>query len=145
MRSDTRRIHPSLPSRTDFLFLRSEFFSSQSLQSLFLNSCLCAHNPSPKADIIALFQEKSEEEIIEQMMLKYGDRPDVCEEEIRICISDVRGLKEQGKLFYKTSCFTTSQFISGSPPKKSTSRFVRLPEFSTRKSRSESVSRMCAV
>ncbi len=52
-------------------------------------------------DIIALFQEKSEEEIIEQMMLKYGDRPDVCEEEIRICISDVRGLKEQGKLFTK--------------------------------------------
>ncbi len=35
-------------------------------------------------DIIALFQEKSEEEIIEQMMLKYGDRPDVCEEEIKI-------------------------------------------------------------
>ena len=52
-------------------------------------------------DIIALFQEKSEEEIIEQMMLKYGDRPDVCEEEIRICISDVRGLKEWGKLFTK--------------------------------------------
>ena len=29
---------------------------------------------------------------------------------------------------YSTSCFTTSQFISGSPPKKSTSRLVRLPE-----------------
>ena len=35
---------------------------------------------------------------------------------------------------YSTSRFTTSQFIRGSPPKKSTSRFFRLPEFATRKS-----------
>ena len=35
---------------------------------------------------------------------------------------------------YATSSLHTSQFKSGSPPKKSTSRFLRLPEFSTRKS-----------
>ena len=35
---------------------------------------------------------------------------------------------------YCTSRLTTSQFISGSPPKKSTSRLVRLPECSIRKS-----------
>ena len=35
---------------------------------------------------------------------------------------------------YATSCFTTSKLRSGSPPKKSTSRFLRLPEFSIRKS-----------
>ena len=34
-----------------------------------------------------------------------------------------------------TSCFTTSKFIRGSPPKKSTSRFLLVPEFSMRKSR----------
>ena len=37
-------------------------------------------------------------------------------------------------LAYKTNCFTTSQFIKGSPPKKSTSRFVLPGEFSIRKS-----------
>ena len=31
---------------------------------------------------------------------------------------------------YSTNCFTTSQFISGSPPKKSISRLVRPPYFS---------------
>ena len=35
---------------------------------------------------------------------------------------------------YSTVFLTTSQFISGSPPKKSTSRFLLKPEFATRKS-----------
>ena len=35
---------------------------------------------------------------------------------------------------YSTSCFTTSQFIVGSPPKKSTSRFFLEPELATKKS-----------
>ena len=36
---------------------------------------------------------------------------------------------------YSTSCLTTSKFIVGSPPKKSTSRFLLEPELATRKSR----------
>jgi len=50
-------------------------------------------------DIIGMYQDSETEEIVEAMMEKYGDREDVTEEEIRECISDIEGLKEQGKLF----------------------------------------------
>lgn len=50
-------------------------------------------------DIIALYPEKKEEEIVTIILEKYGNREDVNEEEIRLCIADVRALKEQGKLF----------------------------------------------
>ena len=50
-------------------------------------------------DIIALFPDKTEEEIVRIIMEKYGERPDVTEEEIRLCLTDIRGLISAGKLF----------------------------------------------
>ena len=50
-------------------------------------------------DIIAMFEHASEDEIVATMMDKYGDREDVTEEEIRLCIGDVAALKARGKLF----------------------------------------------
>ena len=50
-------------------------------------------------DIIALYPEKKEEEIIVAILGKYGNREGINEEEIKLCIADVRALKEQGKLF----------------------------------------------
>ena len=50
-------------------------------------------------DIIGMFENHSEDEIVAAMMEKYGDREDVNEEEIRQCIGDVASLKEAGKLF----------------------------------------------
>ncbi len=50
-------------------------------------------------DIIALYQEKSEDEITALMLEKYRGREDVTEDEIRLCLADVRELKEQRKLF----------------------------------------------
>ena len=50
-------------------------------------------------DIIALFETTPEDEIVRQMLDKYGDRPDVTEEDLRACIGDVARLKEMGKLF----------------------------------------------
>jgi len=50
-------------------------------------------------DIIAMFETASEDEIVHAMMDKYGDREDVTEDELRLCIGDVRTLKKMGKLF----------------------------------------------
>ena len=50
-------------------------------------------------DVISLYQEKKEEEIISEMMKKYGNRSDVDEEELHQCIEDVTALKKAGKLF----------------------------------------------
>ena len=50
-------------------------------------------------DIIALYQTKSADEIVEEMMKKYGDREDVTEEELRLCMEDVESLVKAGKLF----------------------------------------------
>ena len=50
-------------------------------------------------DIIALYKERSAEEIVSAMLEKYGDRPDVTGEELRGCIEDVRSLEEAGKLY----------------------------------------------
>ncbi len=50
-------------------------------------------------DVIALFEERSPEEITAALLEKYADRPDVTEEELRQCISDVQSLKDAGKLF----------------------------------------------
>ena len=50
-------------------------------------------------DIIGMFPQHSAEEIIAAMLEKYGDRPDVNEEELRQCIQDVEALKQTGKLF----------------------------------------------
>ncbi len=50
-------------------------------------------------DIIALYPEKSGEEIISAMLEKYKNRPDVTREELLSCLEDVKALKDAGKLF----------------------------------------------
>ncbi len=50
-------------------------------------------------DIIALFESMSADGITQEILRKYAGRPDVTEEEVRQCISDVRALKEAGSLF----------------------------------------------
>ncbi len=50
-------------------------------------------------DIIAMYESATADEIVRAMMEKYGDREDVTEEEIRLCIGDVEALKQMGKLF----------------------------------------------
>ena len=49
-------------------------------------------------DIIALYPEKTPEEIVSAILAQYGGRPDVNEEEVRACISDVAELERAGKL-----------------------------------------------
>ena len=50
-------------------------------------------------DIIALYQEKSADEIVAAMLEKYAKRDDVTEEEVRSCIADVESLVKAGKLY----------------------------------------------
>jgi len=52
-------------------------------------------------DIIAMYKTNTEEEIISAMLEKYGDREDVTREDIALCISDIKELEEQKKLFTK--------------------------------------------
>ena len=50
-------------------------------------------------DVITLFQERSEEEIISALLEKYRGRPDVTREELEECLCDVKELHGAGKLF----------------------------------------------
>ena len=50
-------------------------------------------------DIIAMYETATADEIVAAMLEKYGDLPDVNENEIRECIADIESLKEDGKLF----------------------------------------------
>lgn len=50
-------------------------------------------------DVIAMFQQNTPEEIVTTLLGKYSGRPDVTEEELRLCIRDVQSLKNAGKLF----------------------------------------------
>ena len=50
-------------------------------------------------DMIELYPKKSADEIITEMMEKYGDREDVNEEELRLCIGDIEALVKAGKLY----------------------------------------------
>ncbi len=50
-------------------------------------------------DCIALFETCSRQEIVERMLEKYGDRPDVTKEELEACLEDIESLKKAGKLF----------------------------------------------
>jgi len=50
-------------------------------------------------DMIAAFKEKSEEEIVAEMLVKYGDREDVTEEDLHLCMEDIRTLVKMGKLY----------------------------------------------
>ncbi len=50
-------------------------------------------------DVISLFEDKTEDQIVAALLEKYRDRPDVTEDEIRECCADVEELKEAGTLF----------------------------------------------
>ena len=50
-------------------------------------------------DIIALFEEKSREEILAAMAEKYADREDITEADIAECYAQVESLRDAGKLF----------------------------------------------
>lgn len=50
-------------------------------------------------DLIAMYKEKTEEEIIKELMAKYGHREDVTEEELKLCMEDIAGLEKAGKLY----------------------------------------------
>ena len=50
-------------------------------------------------DIIAMFAEKTEDEIITAILEKYKDDPEVTEPEVRQCCAEIRSLREAGKLF----------------------------------------------
>lgn len=50
-------------------------------------------------DIIAMYPDHPEEEIVKAIMEKYGDRPDVTPEDIHYCIEDITTLKNNHKLF----------------------------------------------
>ncbi|MGN0736135.1 MAG: thioether cross-link-forming SCIFF peptide maturase [Anaerovoracaceae bacterium] len=60
-------------------------------------------------DIIEMYENSTEDQIIDTILKRYGDRPDVTEEEIRLCLSDIRELIAQKKLFsediYKDMAF----------------------------------------
>ncbi len=50
-------------------------------------------------DIIAMFKDKTPDEIVTAILNKYPDREDITEEEIRLCIEDINELIAAGKLF----------------------------------------------
>ncbi len=54
-------------------------------------------------DIIELFPKKTADEIVADMMEKYGDREDITEEELRFCIKDVETLVKTAKLYTEDS------------------------------------------
>ena len=47
-------------------------------------------------DMIALFENTDHEEIIAQMLAKYGHLEDVNEQELRDCLEDIQALKAAG-------------------------------------------------
>ena len=50
-------------------------------------------------DCIALYEEKSREEIVKELLAKYAGRPEVTAEEIGLCLDQIAALKEDGQLF----------------------------------------------
>ncbi|MGN0316112.1 MAG: 4Fe-4S cluster-binding domain-containing protein, partial [Fusicatenibacter sp.] len=50
-------------------------------------------------DIIEMYKSTSEEKIIEAILKKYTDMPDVTREDILLCIGDIKELEESGKLY----------------------------------------------
>ena len=50
-------------------------------------------------DIIEMYKTHSEEEIVAFILQKYAHLPDVTEEEIHLCLEDVKALEKNGKLF----------------------------------------------
>ncbi len=50
-------------------------------------------------DIIGMYKSKAEDEIISDLLSKYQGRDDVTEEELKLCIEDVKTLEKAGKLY----------------------------------------------
>ncbi len=50
-------------------------------------------------DIIQLYPELDEPALTQEILARYGDRPDVTAEEVTACIADVRALIDAGKLY----------------------------------------------
>ena len=50
-------------------------------------------------DIIALYKEKTQDEIVSEICAKYAHMPDVTADEVRACLADVAALEAAGKLF----------------------------------------------
>ena len=50
-------------------------------------------------DIISLYKEKAEDEIVAGITEKYASFPDVTPEEVLLCINDIKALEADGKLF----------------------------------------------
>ena len=50
-------------------------------------------------DMIALFEQEDGDAIVRKMLQKYAHRPDVTEEELRLCLGDIQALRDMGKLF----------------------------------------------
>lgn len=50
-------------------------------------------------DVIALFEEKSKDEIVSTLLEKYAQRPEITREEIEGCYAQVLSLKKSGQLF----------------------------------------------
>ncbi len=50
-------------------------------------------------DMIELFNDRTKDELVSEMMKKYGHREDVTEEELRLCVEDIKSLIAAGKLF----------------------------------------------
>ncbi|MBR0235977.1 MAG: thioether cross-link-forming SCIFF peptide maturase [Clostridia bacterium] len=70
-------------------------------------------------DIISMFEQKSEDEIVSAILEKYKDSPDVTEAEVRECIGDIAELKAQKKLF------TTDPYASLAFDLKSKSNVIK--------------------
>ena len=50
-------------------------------------------------DIIAMYKSNTKEEIVSEILKKYAHLPDVTEEEVLLCLDDIKSLEEAGKLF----------------------------------------------
>ncbi len=50
-------------------------------------------------DIISMYKQATKEEIVAEILKKYGNLPDVTEEDIILCLEDIAALEESGKLF----------------------------------------------
>ena len=50
-------------------------------------------------DMIAMYQDHTEDEIVAEMLDRYGDREDVTEEDLHLCMEDIRALEASGQLF----------------------------------------------
>lgn len=50
-------------------------------------------------DIISMYKDKNEDEIVSEILTKYSDREDVTAEDVKLCIEDISALENMGKLF----------------------------------------------